>query len=134
MNNRPMAYQIEWQQSVVYVNWTGEVTVSDLGEAVREVSEHPDFDLQRFHVVDVTAATLPPLDMQVFDAIAPAIGATMTNRSITAIWVPDDPRTRAFVEFCSPMLVGLHSVRVLGDRAAADEWIREQASWRGGRR
>jgi hypothetical protein len=121
-----MAYEIEFQGRVVYVRLRGSVTVTELARAVTEIAEDPQFDDQRFHVVDYSAAALPTLDHNVFNAIVPVIGATAINSNITAIVVPDNEQTRAFAAFCSPMLAGLRSVRFCQDRAQADSWISEQ--------
>lgn len=122
-----MAYEIERHGRVACVRLLGLITVSELAWAVIDVTSDPRLNDQRFQVVDFSAATLPPLDANVFNAIVPVIGATATNPDITAIVVPDTEQTRAFVTFCSPMLGGLRSVRFFGDRAHADRWISEQS-------
>lgn len=127
-----MAYQIEWQGRVVYTRLSGSVTVSELAGAVTEIAAAPAFDQQRFHVVDYTDATLPPLDTSVFDAIVPVVGATSMNPYISALVVPDNEQTRAFAAFCAPLLKGMRSVRFFRDRAQADAWIGEQSMSGGG--
>jgi hypothetical protein len=121
-----MAYEIDWQGRVVYVRLSGVMDVNELARAVNEIAASAEFDGQRFQVVDFGAATLPPLNPLVFRALAPVIGATVTNPCITAIVVPDTAPVRAFTTFCSPVLRGLRSVQFLRDRAQADDWISEQ--------
>lgn len=122
-----MAYAIEWRGCVVYVRLSGNVTVDELAQAVFAIAADPAFDDQRFHVVDYSDATLPPLDPAVFDAIVPVVGATSTNPYISVIVIPDDEQTRAFAAFCSPMLRGLRSVQFSRSRLEAENWISAQS-------
>ena len=121
-----MGYEIEWRTWVVYVRFFGLVTARELADAVSEIAADPAFELQRFHVIDYSDATLPPLDRSVFNAMVPVIGATTTNDEIVSILVPDNEQTRAFANFCKPSLQGLRSTKFFRDRDAAENWITEQ--------
>lgn len=122
-----MPCRLRFEGRVVLARFDGAVTSAEIADLVNDVASHPQFDEQRFLIVDCRDATLPALDESLLLATAPLIGATLTNRSLALVVVPDSDATRQFAEFCRPTLrhVRLHFAP---DVEAAVQWIHAQTT------
>jgi hypothetical protein len=117
-----MPYDLEFHGRVVLMRYTGQVTADDIAASTTAVAARADFEDQRFHIVDWSQATMPPLNEELIWATAGLIGAISTNTRLESIAVPDSPPVRAFIEYLRPTLGQIHFT-FLPTVEAAWNWI-----------
>lgn len=120
-----MPCSLRFEGPLVLFRFSGAVTAAEIADAVNTVAAHPCFDEQRYHIADCRDARMPALDDALLLAMAPVIGATLTNRALTTILVPDSEGTRAFAQHCRPMFRHLR-LHFAPDLETAMEWMQEQ--------